>query len=280
MEISDVQDEIEAAANALGVVAPNLGTSKGKAYEVWVLFEIAVRLLRRGYWAMPSSPADRSVMVFRVRGSPSGMPDGASTATDEPSHFILAGSQRALEMHIGLQARGVSLASHEIDVSVLPHELGSTCRTQGGGIYAGPLTHGLELKAYDKKHKFDQAIPRAVLGVAVDLNPSWVFATIVLRTSGGAETVSTPVNRTRFALMTSTGIYDNSRRLLDQFGVMGAEELLPKSAGAIDALVDEIAHLLDTPSPYISPPPRPRAAKARAMPGRVRLAKRRKILVP
>lgn len=249
METSDVQEEIVEAADALGLIAPDLGSGKGKAYEAWVLFEIAVKLMERGYGVLPCGPSETVVNAFRLRGSPGGMPDAATPASaDPPSHFVLEGNLQSLEMHIGVQVRGISGASHEVDVSVLPRELGRTCRRNGGGIFQGPLSHGLELQAYDAQFKLSQVMPRALLGVALDLDPTWALVQVVYRTQGGGERSFSPIWRTSYGLLTTTLLYENSRSLLQHHGVIIGEQVLPgQNEQAVERVVDEIAQLLGAP---------------------------------
>lgn len=176
------------------------------------------------------------------------MPDADSPSDDEPSHFRVEGSSAALELHIGLQSRGVSDSPHELDVSVLPAIFGQARRQDGGGVYEGPLTHGLELKAYDAKHKLDQSIPRALLGVAIDLELMWVLPRIAFRSHGGHEKEARLTGRCRYAVISSTALYANSVRLLEHHGAVAAGEVLPGSnEGQIDMLVDEISGLLGRP---------------------------------
>lgn len=62
MEIADDLDELHDAAADLGIVAPEFGTSRGKAYEVWVMLELVVRLMCRA--------STSSHSIARTRGSP------------------------------------------------------------------------------------------------------------------------------------------------------------------------------------------------------------------
>lgn len=274
MEIADVQPQIEAAANKLAIVAPSLGTNKGKAYEAWILFEIAVRLLERGYEVRPVGPSGADVSAFRLRGSPSGMPTEAAT-NDPPSHFFLAGSKAELEMHVGVQVQGVSGTPHEVDISVLPLSLGVLCRQSGGGYYNGPLHHGLELKAYDTKHKLNQGMPRALLGVALDLDPTWATDHWICLTFARSPRLLSKASRARYALLTSTRLYDNSRLLLGEHGVLSGEHLLPAGdEAAISILVEEIAAILGDPRPPRSrsrPLPRSTIRAFRSRRGALRL---------
>lgn len=244
MELTDLQEAIAEAADDLAMVAPSVG-GKGKAYEVWILFELAVRLMKANYAVTALDPADIAVGLFRVRGSPGGMPSADAQGDDNPSHLLVEGEGVDLEIHVGLQVVGVSDSTHEIDITILPSVVGRWVRYEGGGPYRGPLAVGLELKAYDGKHKLNQGFPRALLGVAVDVDPSWLFPERVLVTAGGAEQRSRTVRRTLFGLATSTTLYDNSRRLLDHHGMLAADGATPTQTGELfDQIIEGMVAFL------------------------------------
>lgn len=244
MELTDLQEAIAEAADDLATVAPTVG-GKGKAYEVWILFELAVRLIQAGYPVLAMDPADIEVGLFRVRGAPGGMPDADAEGDDTPSHLRVVGENDILEIHVGLQIMGVSGSTHEIDITVLSAMHGWQLRLQGGGPYDGPLVVGLELKAYDGKHKLNQVFPRALVGVAVDVDPTWLFPILALRTHGGAVRRSYRVRRPLFGLATSTTLHDNSRRLLEHHGALAADALTPSQVGdAFDQIVVAMSAVL------------------------------------
>ncbi|WP_041373530.1 hypothetical protein [Phenylobacterium zucineum] len=269
METEDVEQEIEDAADALGVVAPGLGSGKGKAYEAWVLFEIAARLLGLGYPVEAHAPDGQPVSTFRLRGSPSGMSAASFGPTsDKPSHFRVEGQRTVLEIHAGVQMLGVSGTPHEVDVSVLPATAGEQLRAAGGGAYLGRLHHCLELKAYDAEYKLSQGMPRALLGVALDLDPAWAIPQVGYITHGGAVRVHTRAQRIRYALLTSTDLYDHSRTLLEHHGVLAGEQVLPRlDEGPIDLIVQELIEILGPP-----PPPPSYARPLRPLSRRLKLS--------
>ncbi len=259
MELTDLEEAIAEAADDLASLAPSVG-GKGKAYEVWILFELAVRLMRAGYPVAVRDPADIDLGVFRVRGAPGGMPDADAPGDDNPSHFHVAGEAHDLEIHVGLQVQGVSTSRHEIDITVLPAEIGRKLRDEGGGPYAGPLMLGLELKAYDGKHKLSQGFPRALVGVAVDVDPAWLHPRIGLFTHGGGLKVLHAADRTLFGLATSTDLYANSRTYLEHHGIVFEEGLAPNAVGGLfDQLVERLIAVLGPP-----PTPAPVAPRSRA----------------
>jgi hypothetical protein len=173
------------------------------------------------------------------------MPDADAEGDDKPSHLRVVGEDDILEIHVGLQIMGVSGSTHEIDITVLSAMHGWQLRLQGGGPYDGPLEVGLELKAYDGKHKLNQVFPRALVGVAVDVDPTWLFPILSLRTHGGAVRRSYRVRRPLFGLATSTTLYDNSRRLLEHHGALAADALTPSQVGgAFDQIVVAMSAVL------------------------------------
>lgn len=249
MDLSDLQRAVTDAADNLAQIAPSIGT-KGKAYEVWVAFELAVRLLKRGYEVAAHEPGGVEVAVFRARGSPGRMSSVDVEGDDNPSHFRVAGWRQTLEIHLGLQIVGSSTSRHEIDITVLPADAAEALRDAGGGPYRGSLLVGLELKAYDVKRKLNQIYPRALLGVAVDVEPGWLFPTISMITANGAEHRRSLRERALIGLFTSTELYDNSRDLLEGHGMISGHRLRPGSNEFhLDRIVDEMARKLGPPSP-------------------------------
>lgn len=241
MEIEDVLEEIEVAGDELWLSDPNIGTNKGKAYEFWVMLEIAVRLQRRSIPVLAIEPNGDPAIDFRLRGAPGPMPSDHESGPDAPSHFVL-GNPPSLELHVSLQSAGASGAPHELDISVLPFGEGRDLREAGGGYYRGVLQLGLELKAYSAKHKLSHQIPRALIGVAVDLDPAWVFRHFGFTTAGGATKAFTPVHRTVHGLLTTTELFEHSKMLLGHHGVIHRGSVLPGT----DQVLDEIVAIVET----------------------------------
>ena len=243
METSDVVANIFKAAAALGLAAPTLA-AKGKSYEIWVMLELATRLDAVGVVATPVGPNDALVEDFVFRGAPGHMP-GADAGDDAPSHIRLERNDQAFEMHIGLQHVGVSEATHELDICVIPSWFAHQLRQDGGGPYRGPLCVALELKALSDKYKLDQGIPRALVGVAVDLDPTWPIVEWTFKTSGGhARSFTRSRHRERFSLVTATQLYNNSILYLEHHGARPAEKVLPgNNEHFLDDIVSEILDL-------------------------------------
>lgn len=244
MTSADIRKELRKAARALGQIAPDVGTGKGKAYEVWLLLEVCVRLRGRGYRVAAVDHVGSPVRKFRARGSPGGMPSGPSTGR-EPCHVEIDG-RGGFELHLGLQHLGGGGATHEIDLALLPAEAAVDCRGGGGGAYDGPHWVAIEAKAYDSKHKLDQSIARALVGVAADLDPLSVLDRVSVWAGRGRPV---PLHSARLRpvsiLATSTGVYDNSRRLLDGFSMVCFDRLVPaSSAAALDKLAEHFGRAL------------------------------------
>jgi hypothetical protein len=240
VDIDDVLDELVDAADALGIVAPNFGTSKGKAYEVWVMLEIVVRLISRGVEIFPLDRDGALEPNFRVSGSPADMPPSGGGGGG-PCHFLLRKHGRYLELHLGLNHAGGSAATHEIDLSVLWAVQGKALRDNGGGPFAEQPLVGLELKAYSEKHKLDHAIARALIGVAVDLDPWWPMHSLTLKTPGSSEHTVTRAHRMHLAVLTTTELYGSSADYLAHYGAGAHSFVTPTiNVAAIDAIVSEI----------------------------------------
>jgi len=240
MEIDDILDELVDASDALGIVAPNFGTSKGKAYEVWIMLEIVVRLNARGIEIFSRDRDGAFEPNFRVSGSPTNMPPSGGSG-DGPCHFLLRKLGRELELHLGLKHVGSSAASHEMDLSVVWASQGKALRDSGGGPFADQPLIGLELKAYSEKYKLDHSIPRALIGVAVDLDPWWPMQSLTLNTTGGGNHTVTRTNRMHLAVLTTTELYGSSANYLTHFGAGAHSFVTPENnVAAIDAIVSEI----------------------------------------
>jgi hypothetical protein len=138
------------AAHA-GVVAP---TGQGKALEAWVYFKLA-------HTVQQNMAMSWSVSLRRGDGSP--VPSGGTfdlpsqrsriqpSNPTSPCYILLEHRHQPtwrLELYGSLQWMGRSGAKHEIDVSVVPAEIGEAIRNNGGGY-----PHGLPIAAVECKDK-------------------------------------------------------------------------------------------------------------------------------
>jgi hypothetical protein len=211
-----MKKKIVKAARALGIAAPDISDGGGKTYEAWVLLELAARVTP----AVTVSAQDHQgspTTAFRVRGGPGFIPP-LTAAPGQPCHFLLEGSRRRAELHSSLRHRAASGDTHELDVSAIDLQHAWQIRHAGGGPVDGsPFGHGtilgLELKEYDKASSLPKVYPRALLGVALDLEP---YGHVVIERRGHARAF--PVSGADFWLLTTTTL-GTSRGLLDHHDI-------------------------------------------------------------
>ena len=208
-----MKKKIAKAAKGLGLGAPDFSEGGGKAYEAWVLLELASRV-RPVLAVTPCDHTGAPTTAFRIRGGPGYIPAANSTAVDEPCHFHLAGQRGHAELHSSLRHRGSSGDTHELDVSAVDAGWASHIRHHGGGpFHGGPLGQGtllgIELKEYDGAKSLPKVHPRALVGVALDLEP---YAHVLIERRRRAQAIG--VSGTDFWLLTTTTL-GTSRQLLD-----------------------------------------------------------------
>ncbi|WP_447753328.1 hypothetical protein [Sphingopyxis fribergensis] len=228
------------AANALGILAPDVGTGAGKAYEAWIMLELALRLKHQGIAVLPLDHNNLWEWHFRIAGGPANMPGAGTTKGNEPCHFLISNGRKHVELHLGLQHRGSSGATHEIDISVVDAKRARALRIAGGGPYRGSGKVGLELKAFDAKHKLPQHFPRALIGIAVDLDPLWL-AGRALPSGRQKKSSVRRIQRTRYAVVTTTQLYENSRLLVEHHGGSVHDLVEP---GPNDAEIDRLRDII------------------------------------
>ena len=138
------------AAHA-GIVAP---TGAGKALEAWVLMKLA-NTVHQGMpttWRVTLRRGDGSVLPsFASFDLPSQRSKIKPSSPIAPGYVLLEHRSdlgRRLELRGSLQWKGRSGAKHEIDVSVLPAQIGEAIRDNGGGY-----PHGLPIVAVECKDK-------------------------------------------------------------------------------------------------------------------------------
>lgn len=246
MTLVSFSKALSGAAKNLGIHAPDIGTSKGKAYEAWVMLEIVVRLSKHGVHCVPEDHKDEWEPVFRVSGAPANMPSAQSADPNEPCHFTLWKDGAWLELHLGLKMLGFSETTHEIDISVIDGPAARRLRQLSGGPYANLIVAGAELKAYDRKHKLSHVVPRALLGIAIDINPTWIMGSFAVKTAAGKERPLVPVHRTFYSVMTSTQLHDTSVKYLEHHGAGGFSNVDPSNCNeAMDAFVSVVLDAMD-----------------------------------
>jgi hypothetical protein len=133
---------VQAALNTILVGVPTLqyANGAGRIFELFIMSGIAERLQSLGFdvWLQRSDAtrinagdADRR---FIQRG---GAPTGVQSAVAGPDNASVIGFQRGVdarswEIWNGIQFRGRSSGLHEIDIAVVPLEVGNALRQAGG----------------------------------------------------------------------------------------------------------------------------------------------------
>ena len=234
--------QIVKAARALGGIAPDFSEGGGKTYEAWVLLELATRV-RPEVTVLAQDHTGAATTSFRIRGGPGYLPKAGSKAL-EPCHFHLSGPGRNAELHSSLRHRGASGDTHELDISAVDPERAEAIRQHNGGPFDGApfgqaTLMGLELKEYDGVHSLPKVYARALLGVAVDLQP--YLNVVVERRQGGQVHV---LGGTDFWLVTTTTI-GSSDRLLDHHDIKWRERVEPgPHQNRLQALADRLKQRL------------------------------------
>lgn len=142
-----------------GAVIP---TGAGKALEAWVLFRLAynVHMTMSGSWRVSLRRGDGSALPS---GSTFGLPKGGAklpaSRRSAPGYILLEHLRhRALkvELHLNLRWQGRSGTKHELDVSALPHTIGSALRNNGGGYPNGLPILAIECKDKGRYGELDE----------------------------------------------------------------------------------------------------------------------------
>lgn len=213
--------------------APSVGNSKGKAYEAWLMLEIASQLSCNGFSVDPCGCDNNLITNFSVSGSPVDMPAEADDPSTKPCYFKISKDKSILELHLGLNNKGASLATHEIDLLVIHSKYGMALRKAGGGSVENDLVVALELKAYDEKSKLPHDIPRAFLGVLLDIDFIWFLNRWIKKVFGRRPYK----NKVKYAAVLSTAnFFDNSKQLLKEHGVAAMYHVSPFTKGKIEAV--------------------------------------------
>lgn len=240
------QKEIEAAANALAMAAPSIGSGQGKAYEAWVTLELAKALRDVGLYVQAHDCQDAPTREFYFRRNPGKMKSASTHPFNQACHFQVAGPYGALEIHAGLQHRGISEDLHEIDICLVPHDEAVVTRSlPKGGAHVGSRCVAVELKEYGEEVFIDKGIPRALLGVMADLDPAAIAARAAQQPGARFSMVSQHGPAPHYALLTTAQIRSPSKTFLTAHGVQWAEGLNCRGeSDAIDQLAQRIADRL------------------------------------
>jgi hypothetical protein len=142
--ISDVQAALDAVLGS--AVTLRKANGAGRIFELFIMTGVATRLQSRGFdvWLQRSdgsrilsSDSDRR---FIQRG---GSPTGVSQAAKGPGNASVIGLRKTAsgsewEIWNGIQFEGRSGATHEIDIAVVPREVGTQLRLTGGLPFGRP----------------------------------------------------------------------------------------------------------------------------------------------
>jgi hypothetical protein len=141
-------NDVRAALNAiLGSVATlRNANGAGRIFELFIMTGVALRLQGQGFdvWLQRSdgtriNPTDNDQRFVQRGGTPTGVPPaalGAENASVIGLRRLTSGSE--WEIWNGIQFEGRSGATHEIDVAVVPREVGAELRISGGLPFGRP----------------------------------------------------------------------------------------------------------------------------------------------
>lgn len=161
---------IPAIANALDAIVGNVVTLRnangaGRAYELYILTGIAeaLKALHWDVWLQRSDgtkvhPTDSDRRFIQRGGVPTGV-FGAIQGAGNASSIVFKkpGSTREWEIWNGIQFRGRSAATHEIDIAIVPREVGLFLRSQPTeGYPGGRPTVSIECKDVEAKGSADE----------------------------------------------------------------------------------------------------------------------------
>jgi hypothetical protein len=159
--ISDVQSAIDAILGSVATLRNANGA--GRLFELFIMTGVANRLQNRGFqvWLQRSDgsrilPSDPDRRFIQRGGAPTGVP----SATMGPGNASVIGFRRISngsewEIWNGIQFEGRSGACHEIDIAVVPREVGTELR-QGGGVPFGRPRVAIECKDVGQPGSVDE----------------------------------------------------------------------------------------------------------------------------
>jgi hypothetical protein len=230
-------NDLQAAAVLLGtsVVA---SMTKGKTYEAWIMFEVALEVASNPLAdptpvTVKACQHDRqTATTFNMRGGPGHIQPDAPHLPGGACHFEFSRNGKSLELHASVEHIGASGSEHELDLSVMPTAWVDVFRTHGGGPYDGWRHLGLELKAYDGAATLGKNLARALVAVAGDLDPA--IALPRFTRAAPAAVAHLPMHRfhhPQYWLITTADISDPTKAYLDWYNVEHAEQVDVPSPG-------------------------------------------------
>jgi len=156
---------VENALNAIvgSVVALDYASGAGRIFELFVMTGVGRRLQSKGFTVWIQRSDGTRILAtdpnrrFIQRG---GTPTGISAASQGPNNASVIGfrwqGRPAWEIWNGIQFGGRSGATHEIDIAVVPAEVGRSLRTNGGGVPVGRPRVAIECKDVGTNGSLDE----------------------------------------------------------------------------------------------------------------------------
>jgi hypothetical protein len=170
--ISNVQAAIDGVLG--GAATLRRANGAGRVFELFIMTGVATRLRSQGFdvWLQRSDgsrilPNDPDRQFIQRGGAPTGVPSAAMG----PGNASAIGLRRAAsgsewEIWNGIQFEGRSGATHEIDIAVVPREVGTQLRMTGGLPFGRPRV-AIECKDVSQPGSVDEM--RAFIARLYDL---------------------------------------------------------------------------------------------------------------
>lgn len=156
----NLKDDLREALKTFGA-ANGIATipgGSGKALEAWVFMRLAKAAKDTGKWSVTLRRGDDTLLKpgegFDFATSQWGIQASSPFAPCFVRLTYKANTAKKVELHCGLQWRGRSDATHEIDISAIPGNVAETLRKVGGG-----LPRGLPILAVECKDKTSSGGP-------------------------------------------------------------------------------------------------------------------------
>ena len=147
------------------VVALRHAKGAGRAFELYIMTGVASALAALGWdvWLQrsdgtPVNATDSDRRFIQRGGAPTGVL-GAAQGADNASSLVFRhpGAQREWEIWNGIQFLGRSGGSHEIDIAIVPREVGIALRSlPTGGLPGGRPKVSIECKDVEAKGSADE----------------------------------------------------------------------------------------------------------------------------
>lgn len=241
--------DLQAAAGLLGtsIVA---SMTKGKTYEAWIMFEVALEIASNTMSdptpvaVKPCQHDKQHATTFNMRGGPGHIQSAKPHLSGGACHFEFSRNARSLELHASVEHIGASGSEHELDLSVMPTDWVDFYRTHGGGPFDGWRLTGIELKAYDGTATLGKSLARALVAVAGDLDPAVALPRFTR--APHARAIPLPAHRfhhPEYWMITTASISGPTKAYLDWYNIEHAEQIdVPTTS--VPAPVQDIARYI------------------------------------